>query len=113
MESFDMNTAWKLPKQSQGKYVSSGNKLLSLVEKKTPPKLVTRKIRYFDKNTFEFINEVTMDEINKNYLIKLFDLKKDDTILLSYSINDRQKLYLERISGLNIALDKYDYFMES
>lgn len=107
-----MNTLWKLPAETSQKYVGPGNKLLSLVEISEPVYCPVRHIRYFDKQTFEFIGEVEMDEINIKYLRKIFKLEDNDKLLLSYEITKKQKMYMEKLSGLNINLEKYDYFME-
>ena len=47
------------------------------------------------------------------YLRKIFELEDNDRLLLSYVITHKQKKYVEKLSRLNIDLEKYDYFMES
>ncbi len=106
------NTLWKLPATSSQKFVGQGNKLLSLVIPHIPIKQLVHHIRFFDKKSFDFVGEVEMAEISEKYLRKLFDLKKNDPVLLSYAITHRQKKYMEKLSGLKINLGKYDYFME-
>ncbi len=106
------NTLWKLPTISTHKYVGQDNRLLSIVKTATPFKHLVHHIRFFDKNSFDFVGEVEMMEVGEKYLRTLFELKKNDPILLSYAITPRQKKYMEKLSGLKINLDKYDYFME-
>lgn len=106
------NTLWKLPTTKTQKYVGQGNRLLSLVKPPAPIKQLVHHIRFFDKKSFDFVGEVEMIEISEKYLRKLFKLKKNDPVLLSYAITPRQKKYMEKLSGLKINLDKYDYFME-
>lgn len=108
-----MNTLWKLPSPLTSKFFSADNKLLSLVKETKVRRHISRKIRYFDKTTFEFIGEFKMETINKKYLIRLFDLENSDTVSLSYFISNKQKVYLERFSGLQMDLSRYDYFIES
>jgi len=112
-----MNTSWKLPSGTSGKFVGAGNKLLSLVKSEKPLTIpseqIVRHIRFFDKKTFEFIDEVEMTEIGSKYLRALFQLKINDPIVLSYPIGERQKKYMEKLSGIKINLAKFDYFMEN
>lgn len=119
------NTLWKLP--TKQKFVSADNKLLSLVtvnEEASPhitenqypsaePIQARRHLRFFDKQSYEFKGEVELHEVGEKYLRKLFNLTYKDKLLLSYPVSQRQKKFMERLSGISIDLSKNDYFLES
>ena len=106
------NTLWKLPTTKVRKFVGQENKLLSLVKRPTPIRQIIYHIRFFDKKSYDFVGEVEMDQISNKYLRKIFELEDNDNFLLSYVVTQKQKKYVEKLSGLKINLDKYDYFME-
>jgi len=94
------------------KYISSGNKLLSVPRTPPPAMSTVPKIKYFDKKTFEFKGEVALVGVQIRYLKKIFELDNQDLMLISYPVTTKQKKYMQRISGLKIDLKKYDYFLE-
>lgn len=70
------------------------------------------KIKFFNKQTFEFKGEVELVDVQTKYLKKIFELGNKDRMLESYKITSKQSKYMERLSGLKIDLKKYDYFLE-
>ena len=99
------------------KYVGSGNRLLTLVSNSSNSTATTilranPRLKYFDKETFEFVDEISLVDIKDKYLKKIFELEDRDPLLQSYLVTAKQKKYMERLSGLEIDLDQYDYFME-
>ncbi|MCF6192865.1 MAG: hypothetical protein L3J46_00840 [Kangiellaceae bacterium] len=94
------------------KFVGSDNRFLTLVDLSVPVKRAESHLKYFDKQTFEFVGEVELVEVQDRYLKKIFGLDVGDPLLKSYSVGTRQKKYMERLSDMEIDLDKYDYFME-
>lgn len=97
-----------LPKKISG----SDNKFLTLVDPLVPITRAEAHLKYFDKQTFEFVGEVELVEVQDRYLKKIFGLHEGDPLLKSYSVGTNQKRYMERLSGMEIDLGKYDYFME-
>ncbi len=98
--------------QFPNKYIGSGNKLLSLVKSSTPVKNPMPQIKYFDKRTFDFVGEADLMDVHVRYFKKIFGLTNNDPMLKSYPITNVQKKYMERLSGLELDLDKFDNFME-
>ncbi len=94
------------------KFVGLGNRFLTLVEPLVPIRRSEPHLKYFDKQTFEFVSEVELLDVQDRYLKKIFGLDEGDPLLKSYSVGTKQKKYMERLSGLEINLGKYDYFME-
>jgi len=70
------------------------------------------KIKFFNKQTFEFKGEVELVDVQTKYLKKIFELGNKDRMLESYKITSKQSKYIERLSSLKIDLKKYDYFLE-
>ncbi len=90
------------------KYIGSGVSVLAFLK----PKPIRRNIRYYDRQSCDFVGESPMKLTDDRYLRKLFRLDASDKILFSYEVTQLQKSYIERLSGLTIDLTKYQYFME-
>jgi len=94
------------------KFVGSNNQFLTLVDPSIPIERSAPHLKYFDKQYFEFVGEIELLDVQDRYLKKIFGLDDQDPLLQSYSVTVKQKKYMERLSGLEIDLDKYNYFME-
>jgi len=94
------------------KLVGSNNRILTLVDPAISIKRAEPHLKYFDKQTFEFVGEVGLLDVQDRYLKKIYGLDDGDPLLKSYSVGIEQKKYMERLSGVEIDLDKFDYFME-
>jgi len=94
------------------KYVGKGNQLLTLVPAKQKISRIKRHIRCFDKKNSEFVKEFELVRTNQKYLQSLFELAEGDQILYSYPVLEKQKPYIEKLSGAKLDLSEYDYFME-
>ena len=99
-------------RNSPRKFVGSDNRILTLVDPSIPIKRAEPHLKYFDKKTFEFAGEVELLDVQDRYLKIIFGLDDGDPLLKSYSVRAKQKKYMERLSGVEIDLDKYDFFME-
>ncbi len=96
----------------KGKFVGPNNQLLSLVADNCPSQKVVRHLRIYCKTSCEFVEETPLEETNKKYLCRIFNLAADDELLLSYRVKTRQKKYLQVLAGRELDLEKFDYFME-
>ena len=94
------------------KHAGKASQLLTLVPSKQGINQVKRHIRCFDKVSFEFVKEFELVRTNQKYLQSLFDLSESDQLLYSYPITGKQKPYIEKLSGIRLELNRYDYFLE-
>lgn len=107
-------------KSAQFKYIQnvrhdqehhSGN-VHSLVPRFDANCSVTRVIRYFRKKDCDFVGEFQMEQVELGYLQLIFSTQINNLMLLSYRISERQLPYIERLTGKQLDLSNYDYFME-
>lgn len=96
----------------RSKFVGPNNRLLSLAPEICPSHKVIRNLRIYNKSTFEFVEEVTLEETNKKYLCRIFRLASDDELLLSYRVKSRQKKYIQVLANRELDLESFDYFIE-
>ncbi len=96
----------------QCKFVGPNNQLLSLAPELCSSHKVIRNLRIYSKSTFEFVEEIPLEETNKKYLCRIFNLTADDELLLSYRVKNCQKKYMQVLAGRELDLDNFDYFME-
>lgn len=94
------------------KYVGKGNQLLTLIPSKSKINRIKRYVRCFDKQTCAFVEEFELVRINQKYLQNLFELAENDQVLYSYPITQKQQVFIEKLAGLKLDLDNFDYFME-
>ena len=95
------------------KFVGPNNQLLSLVADTCSSHKVIRHLRIYCKTTFEFIEEIPLEETNKKYLCRIFNLASDDELLLSYKVSQCQKKYMQVLAGRKLDFERFDYFMEN
>ena len=96
----------------QCKFVGPNNQLLSLAPEICSSHKVIRNLRIYNKSTFEFVEEIPLEETNKKYLCRIFNLAADNELLLSYRVKSRQKKYMQVLAGRELDLESFDYFME-
>ncbi|TQV81046.1 DUF7683 domain-containing protein [Aliikangiella coralliicola] len=73
---------------------------------------VTHRIRIYDRASYDFIGQHEVMPIDIQVLQKIFDVSPDNPMLLSYRITQKQVALIERLTGLNLDLEKYQYFMD-
>ena len=106
------NSQWKSIDLSRVNSIDQGKQILELVSDNKSTNQLCRFLRFFCKSTHEFVGEIKMLEVNSKYLRRIFKLNKDDQMLLSYPVTKSQQKYIENISGQNLDLEQYEYFME-
>ncbi|WP_444997597.1 DUF7683 domain-containing protein [Aliikangiella sp. IMCC44359] len=91
------------------KYVRSEN---SITFEPTNQTRMARLVRYFDRETCEFVGQKKLIPVNEDYLRKIFELDVGNPMLFSYPVNRSQQEFIERFTGLKMNLQKYQYFLE-
>lgn len=94
------------------KFVGPNNQLLSLAPDICSSHKVIRHLRIYCKSTFEFVEEIPLEETNKKYLCRIFNLAPNDELLLSYRVKNSQKKYIRVLANRELDLEHFDYFME-
>jgi len=71
-----------------------------------------RVIRYFDKVTEGYIDEIILPPIPIEHLQKIFRVAPDNPMYDSYPIDKAQKRFFNKYFHFEFNFDHFDYFLE-
>ncbi|WED25507.1 hypothetical protein L3V77_10555 [Vibrio sp. DW001] len=73
---------------------------------------MSRVIRYFDKVTEDFVDEITLPDIALKELQESFGTSSDDPMYEVFPIGEQNSIFLKRYVDVNFDFVKFDYFLD-
>jgi hypothetical protein len=76
-------------------------------------KKVTYQLCWYEKRGDDFVGSLQLVSMSDSIMRSLFDLSPDEPIIYVYPIFEKHIDYLRSITGNEINIDEFDYFIES
>jgi hypothetical protein len=73
---------------------------------------VERSIAIYDSENERLIEEIRLDDVRLDDLLRLFDHPADDSLYLCYPIGDEQRQFFEAKTGRSLNEPGRSYFLE-